>query len=92
MTTERELHKVWFFPVFWNGKGLLRATGLVASSYDSYDKVPQWLRERIAVLRLLEEGEESPLGSWKNDYWAHIKKDVDYYIVLQPGDPPWGEW
>ena len=92
MTTERKLHKVWFFPVFWNGKGLSRTSGLTSISYDSYDEVPEWLRERIAVLHLLEEGEETPLGLWRNDDWAHTKKDVDYYIVLQPGDPKWGGW
>lgn len=91
MATERKLNSVWFFFVFWDGEELFRATGSTARRYLSYAEVPEWLRERAAVLRLLDEGEHSPLGMWKNDEWENVKKDVDYYVVLQPGDPEWSE-
>lgn len=87
MDTKREPNSVWFFPAVWSGI-LVRNwdKGLV---YRSYDEVPHLLRERAAVLRLLEEGEESPLGMWQ---WDRKRMDHDYHIVRQPGDPPWEEW
>lgn len=46
--------------------GRLLADTDVKPSWTTHDldTLPQWIQERIAVLRLLEEREESPLGAW----------------------------
>ena len=90
MATERKLHKVWFFPAIWDGQ-LIRNWDQ-GIPYIGYDEAPEWLRERAAVLRLLNENEESPLGSWSIVRRSDFTVDHDYLIVRQPGDPKWGEW
>ena len=92
MATERKLRKVWFLPCVWEDNALRTASPARTRYFNGYAKVPKWLMERIAVLRLLEEKEESPLGSWSIDRWSDSDEDHDYLIARQPGDPPWGEW
>lgn len=56
--------------------------------YSSIEYLPLWMQERYAVLRLLEEGEETPLGMWRID--RAIKQGTLFlYIVRLPGDPEW---
>lgn len=52
------------------------------------DTLPQWIQERIAVLRLLERDEETELGAW---YAPSSSSDADILIAIvrQPGDPKW---
>lgn len=93
MATERKLHKVWFFPCVWKDEDneLRTMSPARTLNFNDYAEVPKWLMERIAVLRLLNENEESPLGSWSIDRRSNFEEDHDYLIVRQPGDPPWGE-
>ena len=91
MATERKLRNVWLFPMEWVDGTLRRQPMFGAISYASYAELPEWLMERVAVLRLLDEREESPLGAWKRDMWGHVYEDHDYWIVLQPDDPEWKE-
>ena len=57
-------------------------------SYPSVEALPRWIQERYAVLRLLNEDEIDPLGTWKIDR-ATKKGTLYLYIVRQPGDPKW---
>ena len=52
--------------------------------------LPLWIQERIAVLRLLDEKQRTPLGGWS---WLGSLSDFDIQIglVRQPGDPKWEE-
>lgn len=49
------------------------------------DTLPQWIQERIAVLRLLERDEETSLGAWYHP--SSSDADILIAIVRQPGDP-----
>lgn len=58
------------------------------------DTLPRWIQGRIAMLRLLEEREESPLGAWfRPTNYTPARDDVQaiFAIVRQPDDPEWGE-
>ena len=54
------------------------------------DTLPQWIQGRIAMLRLLDEGERTPLGGWTT-----LEKtpgaDIQIGLVRQPYDPAWEE-
>lgn len=84
-----KLRGVWFIPAIWDGEKLSLFSDR-AVMFDSYEQVPDWLVERVAVMRLLEDGEVSPLGKREIDIIIADKMhDDDYHIVLQPGDPDW---
>ena len=84
-----KLRGVWFMPATWDGEKLSCYLDR-AVMFDSYEQVPDWLKERVALMRLLDIGEASPLGSRETDIIIRdTMHDDDYHIVLQPGDPDW---
>ena len=46
------------------------------TAFDSEDELPQWVREDIALLKWLPEGEECSLGRWH-------ERSYDAYPILQ---------
>lgn len=90
MATEPKLASIYIFPAMWTG-GVVQSGHGRLKKYDSYDEIPQWLMERIVVLRLLEQKEPSPLGVWRVDAHNSFFVDHDYWIVRQPDDPEWEE-
>ena len=83
------LRGVWFIPATWEGEKLILFSDR-AVMFDSYEGVLDWLKERVAVMRLLDDGEISPLGKRETDIIIEDNMhDDDYHIVLQPGDPDW---
>ena len=90
MATEREPHAVWVFCAVWV-RDRLESNLLKPFRYDSYDEIPQWPKERISVLRLLENDIQTPIGMRSAPETFNGLEDA-YWIVLQPGDPKWGEW
>ena len=55
----------------------------------SVEELPQWIQERYAVLRLLDDDEDSPVGGWMT---MPSEFRLAIFIVPQPGDPlPEGE-
>ena len=58
------------------------------------DTLPQWIQERIAVIRLLDAAEVSPLGAWYSPLnYTPAREEVQavFAIVRLPGDPKWEE-
>ena len=59
----------------------------------SLDELPDWLRERCMLLRILDNDVDSPMGAWTKN--AHKVKGenpevvtvINYWIVPQPEDP-----
>lgn len=90
MVTEREPRAVWVYCAVWVGDRL-ESNLLKPFRYDNYDNMPQWLRERIAVLRLLENDIQTPMGM-RSVPETFIGLEDAYWIVRQPGDPEWEEW
>lgn len=88
MATEPKLAVIYIFPARWNGVAV-HSDGGLHKTYRSYGEIPQWIMERIAVLRLLEQNTSSPLGMWRVDAHNSFVADHDYWIVRQPGDPEW---
>lgn len=75
-----------------DGYNVLEAWGYPTKHVTSLEELPDWMRERIAVLRLLDEDVDSPMGAWvkskKRSNDAEIML-IHYFIVPQPGDPKW---
>ena len=52
--------------------------------------LPQWVQERMAVLKLLEDFEKSPLGWWS---FGSIKENILYYITTTKEEQEkWLKW
>ena len=84
---------------FWNETlGTLtrdHTYGHVSAVPRDLDTLPQWIQERIAVLRLLDKGERTPLGGWttleKTRRNGPTGEFIQIGLVRQPGDPEWEE-
>jgi hypothetical protein len=94
--------RITIFPSLWSAKANVDGYHVLAMEtpdhfeVDSLDELPPWLQERCAVLRLLDEDTDTPLGAWatvpaaKNVETGEVyPARLNFYVVRKPGDPHW---
>lgn len=59
----------------------------LVNNASSVEELPQWIQERYAVLRLLDDDEDSPFGGWMTGGGSASPDGLAIFIVAQPGDP-----
>lgn len=62
------------------------------------EDAPAWVRERVALINLLEPRDETPFGEWQPDAWeiSDINRDIPIYrtyfiIVTTKTAQTWGK-